>query len=158
MAKRRAWCFTLNNYTEGEVESLKSLPSSYMLFGYETCPTTGTPHLQGYVYFKHARTFQGVQKDIPRAHLEMAEGDVNVNFAYCTKTGGEFYERGIKPLTQAEKGVCEKRRWQDIISHAKAGDDEWLEENEPEVAFKHARMVEHFRKNLQNVRFTEVSI
>lgn len=49
----RHWCFTWSNYTEKDIENLGSLKDSdkirYLGFGKEICPTTGTPHLQGYL-------------------------------------------------------------------------------------------------------------
>lgn len=144
--KQRDWVFTLNNYTEAEEHALQELECVYIVYGHEKAPTTGTPHLQGYVYFPNALGFNGVQKRIPRARIAAARGNSLENYNYCSKDNDNVYERGTRPLTQEEKGVCEKRRWQEIIQHAKDGDHDWLEENEPEVAFKHAKIVEYFEK------------
>ena len=49
--KHRKWCFTLFNYTEHDINTMKNYfksPTKYM-FGVEICPTTGKKHLQGYV-------------------------------------------------------------------------------------------------------------
>ena len=41
--------FTLNNYSEDEyLNILNSEYFKYVIIGKEICPTTGTPHLQGY--------------------------------------------------------------------------------------------------------------
>jgi len=46
------WCFTLNNYTDEEMEQIKNLAPSgiiqYIAFG-EEIGEEGTPHLQGYL-------------------------------------------------------------------------------------------------------------
>lgn len=57
--RSRGWCFTINNYTELDVAQVKALeePSSAIIAGYEVAPTTGTPHIQGYVYFLNQRSF-----------------------------------------------------------------------------------------------------
>lgn len=47
--KFRNFIFTLNNYTEEDVNNLLTkLPFQYIVFAKEVAPTTGTPHLQGY--------------------------------------------------------------------------------------------------------------
>lgn len=43
------WCFTLNNYTLKEYEALQNQECRYLLMGKEIAPTTGTPHIQGYI-------------------------------------------------------------------------------------------------------------
>ncbi len=47
----RRFCWTLNNYTEEDVDGLqKDLAElcKFAIFGREVCPTTGTEHLQGF--------------------------------------------------------------------------------------------------------------
>jgi len=47
--KFRNFIFTLNNYTDEDVNNLLTkLPFQYIVFAKEVAPTTGTPHLQGY--------------------------------------------------------------------------------------------------------------
>lgn len=145
MTESRAWCFTLNNYTEEEDNALQALECVYLIYGYEVAPETGTPHLQGYVRFKSAKKLEQVKAKIPRAHLEKARGSCEDNVAYCKKTregdtpNEKVFEKGDRPLSPKEKGVCEKRRWQEILQHAKDGDEEWFAENEPQVAYKYAK-------------------
>lgn len=48
----RRFRFTWCNYTPANVEGLKAITAEkcdYLTFGFEICPTTGTPHLQGYI-------------------------------------------------------------------------------------------------------------
>lgn len=49
----RGWCFTLHNYTPENVERgrrwLETPECIGISAGFEICPQTGTPHLQGYV-------------------------------------------------------------------------------------------------------------
>lgn len=73
MSKSRAYCFTLNNYTEEEYLSVTSLESKYLVVGKEK-GESGTPHLQGFIYFENPRGFNSVKKSIPRAHLEISKG------------------------------------------------------------------------------------
>jgi len=127
--RSRNWCFTLNNYTDEEVESVreKAGGAKYLVFGYEVAPETGTPHLQGYVQFTQVKSLKQMKVFIPRAHFEVARADGGCNKRYTTKDG-KFEEFGIPPKTQKEKG---EGRWKRVLEKAREGDQEWLEENEP---------------------------
>jgi len=129
----RNWCFTLNNYTADEEVRVGDSEPKYMVYGRETAPDTGTPHLQGYIVFKTNKRLGAVKNILPRAHWSIAKGDAAQNYAYCTKDG-DFEEMGIKPLTKKEIGENEKQRWSEIITHAKAGT---LEDHDPKVYFIH---------------------
>nr|WAE42265.1 MAG: replication associated protein [Cressdnaviricota sp.] len=96
MAKFRPWLFTLNNYTDEEVQYIKSIQCVYLIFGYELAPTTNTPHLQGYIYFKSAISFSTAKKRLPRSHVLNANGTPQENKTYCSKSGN-FYEVGTLP-------------------------------------------------------------
>lgn len=58
----RDWVFTLNNYQEEDINRIQQIESSYQIIGKEIAPTTGTPHLQGYIYLENAKTKQAVIK------------------------------------------------------------------------------------------------
>jgi len=91
--------FTLNNYTDEDVEVLTKLCKdeelvSYAVFGYEICPKTGTPHLQGYINFKQKYRFAGVVKLIPgKPHIEARKYSSKQAADYCKKEGN-FKEFG----------------------------------------------------------------
>ena len=86
MSRSRAYCFTLNNYSEQELSSLLSTPCTYLVVGKEE-GAEGTPHLQGYIYFPNGKTLSSLKKISPRAHWELAKGDSLQNYNYCTKDG-----------------------------------------------------------------------
>lgn len=99
-----AWVFTLNNYTEEDVASLRLFGVTsrvqYLVFGFEVAPTTGTLHLQGFIQLK--RTIRGsvLQRLICRrvqCHLEPLGSNSTPEAAstYCKKDGSyeEFGER-----------------------------------------------------------------
>lgn len=119
MSKGRSFCFTVNNYTEEQVEFLKSIECKYICFGFEIAPKTGTPHLQGYVSFNNPRSFKSVSKLLPW-HISIAKGSGAQNKAYCTKEG-EFYERGDIPKDPKDQGTVEKERWDNARSAAVEG-------------------------------------
>ena len=88
-------CFTLNNYTtEDELHiGLLALDEGTigLVYGREV-GESGTPHLQGYIEFRHQRSFTSAKKAISmRAHLQQAKGTRLQNYAYCTKE--DDYER-----------------------------------------------------------------
>lgn len=99
MSRTRAYCFTINNWTDEDlVQCLNCIDScQYAVLGFEICPNTNTPHIQGYGYWKNARFFTAIKKNMPRAHIEMAKGTPKQNREYCIKTG-EFNEWGDLPI------------------------------------------------------------
>ena len=56
--RNRTWMYTINNYTEEDIERLSALECSYNVFGKEIAPTTGTPHLQGCITFNTTHRFK----------------------------------------------------------------------------------------------------
>lgn len=122
----RAFVFTWNNYDLSVEPYLKSLECRYICYGRELAPSTGTPHLQGYVYFENARSSKSVKKLLPGAWVERARGSVDEAIGYCKKTE-DFYERGDRPFSQEEKGAAEKERWEGVWKKAKDGDIEGID-------------------------------
>lgn len=102
--RSRGWCFTINNPEEGTKEKLTNIKCQYMICGEEIAPTTGTKHIQGYVYFSDAKTFSAVQKKI-QGHLEPARGSPIENKRYCTKVN-TYLEQGTIP-NQGERSDLE---------------------------------------------------
>lgn len=92
----KRWCFTLNSYTEKEIEDFKVLDCLYLVLGYEIAPTTGMKHIQGFVTFKKDKRLSGVKKINERAHWEKAKGTSLQASDYCKKDG-DFYESGTPP-------------------------------------------------------------
>lgn len=96
-SKHRAFCFTLNNYTDVQIDDFKDFVCQYLVFGKEV-GAQGTPHLQGYICFKHPRSFEAVRRQLAPAHVEVAQGSAESNYVYCTKAG-DFWEKGVKPAS-----------------------------------------------------------
>lgn len=111
MSRSRGFVFTLNNYTDEEERHVQSVDCAYLCYGREIAPQTGTPHLQGFVYFADGKTERTVRKLIPRAHVEPSRArDPAQAYDYCQK-GGDYFERGVRPKSPHEKGQQEKDRW-----------------------------------------------
>lgn len=87
--KSATWCFTLNNPTAEDTALLEALPTTYLVYGREKAPTTGTPHLQGYLRFASKRVMPKI-----KAHWTKAKGTDKQNFDYCTKEDSAYFEKG----------------------------------------------------------------
>lgn len=92
----KQWCFTLNNWTDDDVNNLvpkfQEVAEKY-IFENE-CGEQGTPHLQGYVCFKKKlRPLSlGLNQKI---HWEKIKGKEEHNIEYCSKDYREKKE-GVK--------------------------------------------------------------
>lgn len=82
------WTFTINNYTEKDIEKLKRFEVSYICIGKET-GENGTDHLQGFVIWKRSYRLTGLKKLMPTAHWEPAMMTDAMN--YCFKEDDEVY-------------------------------------------------------------------
>lgn len=86
----RSWDFVLHDYTSEDCEAIKEWNYKHMVMGFETCPTTGRPHIQGAVTFtspKRKSTLIKIDKRIswrPARNLEAL-------LTYCKKSGN-FWE------------------------------------------------------------------
>lgn len=98
-SQTRHYVFTLNNWTADNDTLLKELGPkvSYLVYGYETAPGTGTPHLQGYIVFPRKKRFSEAQALLPTgAHIESKRGTPQEAADYAKKDG-VFQEFGNCP-------------------------------------------------------------
>lgn len=131
--RARGWVFTINNYTPRHEDLLQRLDCVYIVYGREV-GASGTPHLQGYVYFRQPRSKLAVSKDIPNAYLDIRAGTHEQARAYCIKDGS-FEERGERPLDpteiQAKGGEGTAAKWREIHAKSKQGCMDWIAEHHP---------------------------
>ena len=111
--KSTKFLFTLNNYTDADVASVKEWGCKYLIFGKEV-GEKGTPHLQGYVCFENPRTLSSLKKLSGTAHWEASLGTPKQASEYCEKDG-DVFEKGVRPLSQVQKGDGEKERWRTAL-------------------------------------------
>lgn len=124
----RAWCFTLNNYTDEECKKMSDLVDNSsvnrLIGGFEIAPTTGTPHIQGAVVFRNQRSLNGVRRIFPRAMWSNMDKKWPAQVKYCSKEckvewrknteGGQGERTDIKAAIKMIKDgakfadVCEK--------------------------------------------------
>lgn len=92
---RRGWVYTLNNYTPEEEEHLQKIKCRYHVYGHEK---VSTPHLQGYLEFKDAKTFSATKKILgKRVSFEYRKGTPYQAATYCKKDGVMIFEQGTIP-------------------------------------------------------------
>jgi hypothetical protein len=102
MSRCIAWCFTLNNWTQEELAAIVQLGQDasqveYLVVGREHAPTTGTPHLQGYIRFVERKRLSALRSLIsPRAAFFLARGTPQEASEYCKKEN-DFEEYGQLP-------------------------------------------------------------
>lgn len=114
--RARGWVLTLNNYTEDEVTQLHNtldhtVTCDYWILGREV-GEQGTPHIQGYVYWKNAKSFN-TTKDLlsnDRIHIEKAKAGPGINRSYCAKEENYIEKEGRfnhppKPFNRPNKDV-----------------------------------------------------
>lgn len=134
------YCFTLNNYDEEELSSVRSFceaEGKYFIIGKEV-GSSGTPHLQGYLSLKRRRSFLFVRDKLSsRCHIESARGTSRQNREYCSK-GGDFIEGGV-----LNEGRANRRDRDDVsrsfMAAVRRGDPGLVEfaDSEPHVWIHH---------------------
>lgn len=113
------WLFVLNNYTEAETEVLNTRLTGndkvvYLVYGKEVAPTTGTPHLQGFIIVNYRVNLKGIIKlfgllrnGVNPVHFRISTCKVIEDAAdYCKKDGNVFeYGTLPAPTIQGKDGV-----------------------------------------------------
>lgn len=143
----RAWAFTLHDFTEEQETNLRNVNCRYMVVGRETTQE-GRPHLQGYVYFADQVSMAACKLRLnvgPTVHIENAIGTADQNRTYCSKEG-EFWEKGVMPLTPVEKGQKEKVRWDFTRAAAEAGQ---MDRIDSKTAVIYCRQLEYIHTRAQ---------
>lgn len=123
MSSSKRFCFTINNYSDDDINRLKNCGYSFITFGKEI-GENGTPHLQGYIEFKSSKRFSTLKKFLPRAHIESAKASSEDNISYCGKDGDIFTDG-----TPKKQGCrTDLNKIKDEIINGKKLDDITMEE------------------------------
>ncbi len=129
--RARSWCFTLNNYTKEDVNTMtqsrwNDLEIKKFVFQEEK-GVNGTPHLQGVVMFKNPTGLAGLKKIHEKIHWEICK-NFHASKSYCSKEEtrtGMVYTYGIelekKSSVSDEVIRQEYKKWfiQEIYSQIK---------------------------------------
>lgn len=128
--RSRAWCLTLNNYTQDEKLKMAQYfeKKDQWIIGVEG--KDATPHLQAYFKSKNPIDFGKVKKLFPRAHIEKALGGAKQNWVYCSKENDftsnmdfrSFKDKVKNQLLESEYKDVEWRPWQTEILELKNDD------------------------------------
>lgn len=124
MTQHRAWVFTLNNYDQdiiNNVATWATINCQYIIWGFEIAPTTGTPHMQGFLYL-NKKSYQSRLKKIFKWFIEAAKYNGVKNgykgaIEYCRKCGS-VWEWG-KPPSPGERTDLSQIA-DDVINHGAA--------------------------------------
>lgn len=120
----RNYCFTWNNYTDEDIkrieDSAKCTWFQYCIYGKEICPSTGTPHLQGYLQLKTKKSITAMKKAYGNTpHWEVARGSLEDNEYYCQKDK-DYTELGQKKKSASQRG---SEPWEAIRKMIADGED-----------------------------------
>lgn len=136
--RSRDWCYTVNWYSPDDKAALPMIKSIYHIYGFEVAPTTGTPHIQGYIRFKDAKSRTAVSKipGLTRAWLAKTRGTPQQAADYCKKDD-DFVESGELPMSQTDKGNCNKERYAHAWILAKKRDIQTIADEYPHILMAH---------------------
>lgn len=152
-SRAKRWVFTLLNWTQDELTAILDAArehAEYCVVGRETAPTTGTPHLQGYIEWRAACRFQTCKNRLgsPRVSVRIARADAQKNRTYCTKED-DFEEIGTCPTVgQGRRSDLERFfEWTDEFAT-----DNGRPPTTPECARQHPTIIARFPRVLEVVR------
>lgn len=96
--KTRAYCITINNFTDNDTEYIVDNVDKY-IYQIEK-GENGTIHLQGLLYYNNAISFNSLKKKLPTTHIEKCK-DLKASVKYCSKSdtriSGPFIKGFIIP-------------------------------------------------------------
>lgn len=156
--QRKNFCFTYNNYTPDGEENLKAwlaANTKYSCFGHEIAPTTGTPHLQGFISLTKQTRTSTLQKKFTQLGINLtliyAKGNAQQNRDYCSKADPQnFFEHGdIK-----QSGQGSRTDLQDVVDYIKKDSVtiEQIAENFPTQFIKFNRGLKDFKNVIDKTR------
>jgi len=95
----------------------------YFAFGVERCPSTGRPHLQGFLGFSRdvrKSTVDGLLRPLQQSFYNTAmRGKLQDSVEYCSKASSLFVY-GELPVNNDKVGQCEKERWDAALKNIKS--------------------------------------
>ena len=116
--RARNWCFTLNNYTKKDIDTMAQPNSKITKYIFqEEISKTGTEHLQGVICLKNPAGLSAVRKIHPKAHWEISK-NWNASKNYCSKQesrNGRLWKKGCGE----NRSVKPKLSWEEILESRK---------------------------------------
>jgi len=155
------WCFTLNNYSDDEVTSVRSFAQeycSYSCIGKEV-GENGTPHLQGYFILLSRRRLADLKNLFStRAHLEVSRGSPQSNKLYCSK-GGDVWEHGECPGKPPKRSRDELAvSYKLAVSAGRDALDAWEDDNPGVNYFSGHTLIRNHLRSAQPVERPDIAV
>lgn len=116
----RGFAFTLNNPRDEDIRLLQATECQYLIYTEEVAPTTGTRHLQGYIYFRNPRDVAGVGRLYPWSSFP-AKGAPSENVIYCSKSSDPTFTKGDRPMDSETQANQETELWRRVRLAAQEG-------------------------------------
>ena len=155
--KSRSWIFT--DYT-GNEEKFLDPPDwvKYTAYSNEVCPTTGRPHLQGYLEVHEPMRMAQIKMWMPTNYLHTRDGSLRANKAYCSKEG-QLIECGEAPAQGRRVDLISVKR---RIDEGETVDDIEDDENFFGTIVKHRKFFEQYerkkRRKVMKDDFTAIEV
>lgn len=145
------WLFTYNYGSTGQPSKTDveqwwddiCQKAHWAVAGWESAPTTGQLHLQGYVQWVGKRRLTELKRHRfgNTVSWRVARGDEESNYIYCTKEG-DFLTYGDEPRI-INGGMREKKRWKQTL--------DWIKDNQidlvdPQLQITQCRNIEFLRR------------
>jgi len=110
----RNWIFVLNNYTPENEVQIQNMTCRYVQYGREVAPSTGTPHLQGLIMFKGAKTMSALSKQFSPMHPHFEKCVSPIDAVKYNAKDGDVFAKGEPPVSKLEQGVKGEEYWTGI--------------------------------------------
>lgn len=153
--KFRAFVYTLNNYTDEELQQATDFECQYHVFGKEVGDSK-TPHLQGYIELKSRKSLVSLKKInfLARAHIERRMGTQKQAIDYCKKDG-DVVETG-EPRQQGQRN--DLNAMYSLIKEGKKAHE--IVEEMPSTYMRFYKAASHVRRIMAKTRrrFREVRV
>lgn len=129
------FAFTWNNYQEvnyNEIltRAITELGITYIVYGFEIAPSTGTKHLQGYAQTEKRVYLSKINKLLPKVHITICNGSSQDNINYCKKLD-DYAEQGV-PRTEARRIKKCKDDWNALVNLAECGNLDSIRQDYPQ--------------------------
>jgi len=130
--KYQGFCFTHNNWAAEDEQELRKLFGQgyfrWICFGKEIAPSTGTPHLQGFMWLSDAKQLAVVKKKFKGSWVAVPGNNKGPEYwkAYCSKEDVDMTELGVQPSedefnAQTPKGQGKRTDLLDVKHKLDAG-------------------------------------
>jgi len=170
------WCFTAFDYEDnqkGRETRLKlyaaKRPSCYIVYGYEICPKTKKPHLQGYIYCKGGIA-KSVIDSMAGGSADFVKTTAEFCIKYCKKPETKdpskpvpFIELNVEhaPKDPAHMGGAgnaggdlERERWRQVRIFCNGKTYQQVADEHPDLAAKYMKAIKEWCKDFetQNIK------